>query len=121
MTRQAWPGDWCPRVLATYQPAPEELEALAREIDKCPPTVKAAIMADHTHLDWRDLFPQMRLPVLVCVGRQSKIFPWQGSTYVGDHISGATTVFFEHSGHMPFYEEPGKFNHEVREFVLSVQ
>ena len=66
----------------TYQPTPEEIEALAQEIDKCPPTVRADIMADHTHLDWRDLFPQIKLPVLVCVGRQSKVFrrksavPW---------------------------------------------
>jgi non-heme chloroperoxidase len=104
-----------------YQPTPAELEALARELDKCPPTVKAGIMADHTHLDWRDLFPLIRLPVLVCVGRQSKIFPWQGSAYVGEHIAGAQTVFFEHSGHMPFYEEPEQFNQVVRDFVLSVQ
>jgi len=56
----------------TYQPTPDEVEALAREIDKCPPKVRADIMADHTHLDWRDLFPQITLPALVCVGRQSK-------------------------------------------------
>ena len=37
------------------------------EIDKCPPSVRAAIMADHTHLDWRDLLPQIKLPTLVCV------------------------------------------------------
>ncbi len=67
----------------TYQPTPEEIEALAQEIDKCPPTVRADIMADHTHLDWRDLFPQIKLPVLVCVGRQSKVFPWQGSSCLG--------------------------------------
>ena len=67
----------------------------------------------------RSLFPQIRLPVLVCVGRQSKVFPWQGSAYVGEHIAGAKTVFFEHSGHMPFYEEPEKFNQVVREFVLE--
>ena len=104
----------------SYQPTPEEIEALAQEIDKCPPKVRADIMADHTHLDWRDLFPQVTLPVLVCVGRQSKIFPWQGSAYVGEHIAGAKTVFFEHSGHMPFYEEPEKFNQVVREFVQSL-
>jgi len=104
----------------TYQPTPDEVEALAREIDKCPPPVRAAIMADHTHLDWRDLFPQMQLPVLVCVGRQSKVFPWQGSAYVGEHIAGAQTVFFEDSGHMPFYEEPEKFNQAVRAFVQSL-
>ena len=100
----------------TYQPTPDEVEALAREIDKCPPPVRAAIMADHTHLDWRDLFPQMQLPVLVCVGRQSKVFPWQGSAYVGEHIAGATTVFFEHSGHMAFVEEPDAYRAALRRF-----
>lgn len=103
-----------------YQPTPEEIEALAQEMEKCPPPVQATIMADHTHLDWRDLLPQIKVPALVCVGRQSKIFPWQGSAYVGEHIPGAKTVFFEQSGHLPFYEEPEKFNQVVRDFVLSL-
>jgi len=103
-----------------YQPTPEEIESLAKEMEKCPPIVGAEIMADHTHLDWRDLFPQVKLPVLVCVGRQSKIFPWQGSAYVGECIPDAKTVFFEDSGHMPFYEEPEKFNQVVKEFILGL-
>lgn len=100
-----------------YVATPQEVEFLASEIDKCPPKVRAEIMADHTHLDWRDLLPQIKLPVLVCVGRQSKVFPWQGSAYVGENIPGAQIVFFEHSGHMPFYEEPEKFNQVVSDFV----
>ena len=104
----------------TYQATPEEVEALAQEIDKCPPQVRAEIMADHTHLDWRDLMPNIKLPVLVCVGRQSKVFPWQGSAWVGENIPGAKTVFFEKSGHMLFYEEPEKFNKVVSEFVNSL-
>ncbi|MGC8633411.1 MAG: alpha/beta fold hydrolase [Candidatus Limnocylindrales bacterium] len=101
----------------TLVPSPEEVETLAGEIDKCPPRVRAAIMADHTHLDWRDLLPRIGVPTLVCVGRQSRIFPWQGSAYVGEHVPGAETVFFEESGHMPFYEEPDKFNATVAAFV----
>ena len=77
-------------------------------------------MAGHTHLDWRDLCPQVRLPVLACVGRQDKVFPWQGSAYVGEHTPGAKTVFFEQSGHFPYYEEPEKFNEAVRDFVLDL-
>jgi pimeloyl-ACP methyl ester carboxylesterase len=103
-----------------YRPTPEEIEEFAGEIEKCPPRVQAEIMADHTHLDWRDLLPRITLPALVCVGRQSKIFPWQGSAYVGESIPGARTVFFEESGHMPFYEEPEKFNSVVRDFVLGL-
>lgn len=103
-----------------YLPTSAEIEILAQEMEKCPPKTQAEIMADHTHLDWRDLFPQIKLPVLVCVGRQSKIFPWQGSAYVGEHIPNAKTEFFEQSGHMPFYEEPDKFNQVVRDFILSL-
>jgi pimeloyl-ACP methyl ester carboxylesterase len=77
-------------------------------------------MADHTHLDWRDLFPRIKLPVLVCVGRQSKVFPWQGSAYVGEHVPGAKIELFEDIGHMPFYEEPEKFNEAVNTFVQSL-
>ncbi|MBB4266249.1 alpha/beta fold hydrolase [Roseospira visakhapatnamensis] len=103
-----------------YQATDAEIETLAREIDKCPPAVRAEIMADHTHLDWRDLLPRIDLPALVCVGRQSKVFPWQGSAYVGERIPGARTVVFEQSGHMPFYEEASAFNAAVADFVMGL-
>ena len=41
----------------TYRPTSEEVESLAREIDKCPPKIRAEIMADHTHLDFARSFP----------------------------------------------------------------
>jgi pimeloyl-ACP methyl ester carboxylesterase len=40
---------------------------------------------------------------------------------VGEKSAGAKTVFFEHSGHMPFYEEPEKFNQAVRDFAISLR
>lgn len=104
----------------TYVPQDEEVEFLASEICKCPPQVRADIMTDHTHLDWRDLLPRMTVPTLVCVGRQSKVFPNEGTKYVGEHIPGARTVFFEKSGHMPFYEEPEAFNRAVLGFIGSL-
>ncbi len=104
----------------TYAPTAEEIERLGAEIDKCPGAARAEIMADHTHLDWRDLLPRIDLPVLVCVGRQSKVFPWQGSAYVGQTVPRAKTVFFEASGHMSFYEEADAFNAAVRSFVLAL-
>ena len=104
----------------TYQPSEDEIEALGRQIDKCPAAARAEIMTDHTHLDWRDLLPRIDLPVLVCVGRQSKVFPWQGSAYVGEAVPDARTVFFENSGHMSFYEEADKFNTVVKDFVLGL-
>jgi non-heme chloroperoxidase len=109
-----------PACFGDEPPKQDDIDFLAAEIDKCPARVRAEIMADHTHLDWRDLLPQIDLPTLVCVGRQSKVFPWQGSAYVGENIPGAHTEFFENSGHMPFYEESEKFNRVVAEFVKSL-
>lgn len=51
------------------------------------------------------------------VGRKSKAFPWQGCAYVGEKIPEAKTIFFEKSGHMPFWEEAEKFNQLLREFI----
>jgi pimeloyl-ACP methyl ester carboxylesterase len=99
------------------EPTSEELNFFTSEMVKCPGWVQAAIMTDHTNLDWRDLLPEIRIPALVLVGRKSRIFPWQGSAFVGERIPGARTVFFENSGHMPFYEEPEKFNQVVGDFV----
>jgi hypothetical protein len=54
----------------------------------------------------------------VCVGRQSEVFPWQGSACVGENIAGAKMVFYEKSGHVPFCEEPDNFNRVVRDFAI---
>lgn len=96
---------------------PEEEAFFVEEMLQCPGWVQGAIMADHTHLDWRDLLPKIDIPTLVLVARKGKIFPWQGCAYVGEQIPGAETVFFEEGGHMLFYEEPEKFNRVVADFV----
>ncbi len=105
----------------TREPSSEEEAFFVAEMGKCPGWIQGAIMADHTHLDWRDLLPQIHIPTLVLVAKKSKIFPWQGSAYVGEQIPGAETVIFEEGGHMLFYEEPEKFNRVVRDFVLETR
>lgn len=100
-----------------HTPTDEEVKFIADEISLCPPYVRIEIMRDHTNLDWRDFLPHIKLPTLVCVARNSAVFDWQGSTYVGEKIPGAKTVFFEDSGHMLFWEEAEKFNELVARFV----
>jgi pimeloyl-ACP methyl ester carboxylesterase len=104
----------------SYKPSKEEVKFLADEISKCPPYVRIEIMRDHTNLDWRDFIPQIKIPTLVCVARHSKVFPYQGSAWVGEHIENAETVFFENSSHMLFWEENEKFNSVVGNFVKSI-
>ena len=99
------------------EPSPEEIDFLAGEIMKCPARVKIDIMRDHTNLDWRDFLPHINIPTLVCVAMASKVFPWEGSAYVGEVIPGAKTEFFEDCGHMLFWEDPDKFNSLISDFA----
>ena len=103
-----------------HDPSAEEVKYIADEISKCPPYVRIEIMRDHTNLDWRDFIPQIKLPALVCVARHSNVFPNEGSAWVGEHIPGARVEYFEHSGHMLFWEEPEKFNKLIAGFVQEV-
>ena len=109
-----------PACFGDTPPTAGEVEYFGSEIDKCPGRIRAMIMADHTHLDWRDLLPTIKLPVLVCVGRQSKVFPWEGSAYVGEQIPGAKTEFLKTAANMLFYTESEKFNRTVAEFVAGL-
>jgi pimeloyl-ACP methyl ester carboxylesterase len=97
--------------------ADDERRFLLDEMAACPPDARAAIMADHTVQDWRDLLPRLDLPALVLVARQDKVFPWQGPAWVGEHMEQAETVFFEDSGHMLFRDEPEKFNAALAKFL----
>jgi len=103
--------------LLAKEPTKEEIDFFAGEIMNSPGWVRCASMRDHTNKDWRDILPTIKVRALVTVGRKSQVFDWRGSAYVGEHIPGAKTVFFENSGHMLFYEEAAKFNRVVSEFV----
>ncbi|WP_217242898.1 alpha/beta fold hydrolase [Streptomyces sp. AC555_RSS877] len=100
-------------------PTSPERELLLAEMAKSPPYARNALMADHTRHDWRDLLPAIRLPGLVLVARQDQVFPWQGPARVGEALPGARTVFFEHSGHALFFDEPEKFHRTVTGFLTD--
>lgn len=105
-------------IMAT-EPSEEERELFLSEMRKAPPFARNAIMADHTRKDWRDLLPTINLPSLVLVARKDKVFPWQGPAWVGEHIPGAQTVYFENSSHALFLDEPDKFNDTVIAFLSA--
>lgn len=100
-----------------HEPSEKDLKFLADEIMKCPAKVKIEIMRDHTNLDWRDFLPQINIPTLVTVAKNSNVFPWEGSAYVAEAVPGSRLEFFEKSGHMLFWEEADKFNKIIKEFV----
>ncbi|UNX56108.1 alpha/beta hydrolase [Georgenia sp. TF02-10] len=101
------------------EPSAEQRELFLAEMAKSPPSARNAIMADHTRADWRDLLPTLDLPTLVLVARQDRVFDWRGPAWVGEHVPGARTVFFESSSHALFLDEPDKFNQVVADFLAG--
>ena len=69
-----------------------------------------------------DLTPQMaqfRFPVLVLQGRYDLNVTPDVSYAVAGNIPGAQLVIFEHSGHLPYYEEPEKYATTLETFLAA--
>jgi pimeloyl-ACP methyl ester carboxylesterase len=67
--------------------------------------------------DWREQLPQTPVPVLLCYGAQSTLYPTKIRDYLAERVPDSSLVVFEESGHAPFWEEPEKFNQEVARFA----
>ncbi len=100
-----------------HEPSAEDKNMLVGEIDKCDPYVRIEIMRDHTNLDWRDFIPHITIPTLILCAKESRVFDYQSSLWIGEHIKNAKTVIFEDCSHMLFFEKPEQFNKEVIEFI----
>ena len=71
------------------------------------------------HLDLMPQMTQFHFPVLVLQGRFDLNVTPDVSWKVAHSIPGAQLVWFEHSGHLPYYEEPDKYASVVNEFLQS--
>ncbi len=57
------------------------------------------------------------MPVLVLVGRFDRVSIPRFAFQFRELLPQATFVVFEHSGHVPFVEEPAKHDSVVRAFM----
>jgi pimeloyl-ACP methyl ester carboxylesterase len=68
----------------------------------------------------RDRLGEITAPTLVLVGRHDFICSPVQARAIQAGIPGAQLIEFEHSGHLPWLEEPESFAHAVRQFVDPV-
>ncbi|MBI5699436.1 alpha/beta fold hydrolase [Candidatus Saganbacteria bacterium] len=84
---------------------------------------KEKVFADLEHLkvsDWRNILPEIKVPVLLIHGESDKICLPAAAAYLHDGIAGAEIKIFERSGHAPFLDWPDKFNRVLKEFILTL-
>jgi len=67
--------------------------------------------------DFRRQLPATPVPLLLCYGARSAIYPTPVGNYIAGQVPDGDLVTFEHSGHSPFWEEAPKFNDVVGHFA----
>lgn len=107
--------------LMLHAPSPEVASWMVEEIMRSPAAIATTILVNQTLQDYRPFLAEISLPTLVLFGRDNKLTPPEAGEYIVSHIPGAKLQIFEHSSHVPFYEEAEVFNETVRTFVERVR
>ncbi|WP_049999077.1 alpha/beta fold hydrolase [Halococcus sediminicola] len=119
---QTRPLDLIDRSIAALlkEPPSRELRNLLfDEESRCPPPIRGAMLLELLR-DYRDVLPEIDVPMLVCAGADEKWRTVASVEYVTELVSDAEFELFAESGHCPTVEEPERFNRVLGEFVESL-
>ena len=63
---------------------------------------------------------EIKMPVLILVGKEDKITPPAAAQFMFEKIQGSFLKIIEHAGHLSNLENPGEFNIQLKKFIASV-
>lgn len=89
------------------------------EGSRTPPPIAGAMLFE-LMCDYREVLPEIDLPVLVCAGGRENRRSVAGVEYAAELLPNARFELFEESGHCLTVEEPNKFNEVLRNFIRSL-
>ena len=84
-----------------------------------PRAAAAVLLQDTATADWRDFIPRIDLPTLIVAGKAS-VVPFASQAWIHEQVRNSQLIAFEASeggSHFMFWENFGKFNRVVAEFV----
>lgn len=99
---------------------PKEHLFLLGAVSLVPPYVRTGMLARAETVAPEELLSELDSSVLITHGKQNEIVLPSASTNLGEMIPNAQVSFVPEVGHMPFLEDPSRFNRELREFVVRV-
>ena len=83
-----------------------------------PPEVRGALFA--REIDADDVLSRLSVPVLVTHGRADAIVLPSMAEHVLDVCPTARASWYDGVGHLPFLEDPSRFDRELAELVRQV-
>ena len=103
------------------QSAPPDLvEAAVSIASQVHPRLLAALARSFAETDLRDVLPTIRVPTLVLHGDADTRSPLAVGRALHDNIPGARLAVLQGVGHISNFEDPERFNAEVRQFLVGV-
>lgn len=83
------------------------------------PEALLAFLAGMATMDWREQYAAFDLPVLLCHGTQSALYPTGVGEVLRDGLPDARLVLLDACGHAPFWEDPQAFAAAVSDFMAD--
>jgi len=99
---------------------PDVLEEVAAMIRATPPCGFIGCCRALMGLDLIERLPEIRLPVLVMVGREDPTTPVAGAEAIAAAIPGARLIVIEDAAHISNLEQPATFNRALLSFLDEV-
>lgn len=103
------------------EPSEEEMAWMLEETTKPTEAIASAILFDQSVVDYRSMLSSIKLPTLLCFGKEEKLIPVAAGEHLKANIPYAQLEIFENSCHCPFFEEADQFNKTVDSFLQSIK
>ncbi len=78
------------------------------------------LLALSVRKDTCNILPEIKIPVLIIVGKEDKITPPSAAMMLNEKIKDSILKILENAGHLSNLENPGEFNLQLKRFVASV-
>jgi 3-oxoadipate enol-lactonase len=102
----------------SFQTKQKEISAIQKIIEQTPAeTLCQTLRALSQRKETCTRLTEIKIPVLILVGREDKITPPAVAKLLQEKIEHSTMVIIEHAGHLTNLENPSDFNYHLKQFV----
>jgi 3-oxoadipate enol-lactonase len=99
----------------------KEIEDVRDMIMKTPEqSLISALLALSGRKETCNILPEIKVPVLIMVGKEDKLTPPSAATFMHERIKGSLLRIIDNAGHLSNLENPGVFTVELKKFIASV-
>jgi 3-oxoadipate enol-lactonase len=95
-----------------------EIAAIQKTIEQTSiETLCQTLMALSQRTETCTRLAEIKIPVLIMVGREDKITPIATAKLMNEKIRHSIMIVIDHAGHLPNLENPSDFNYQLKQFL----